>query len=647
MGLVTISPIGEHDQIERVTFLLEEKQGTQVREKVVTGWLQTFGKGKIQYQGRIYTAQRKAKPASTQVLALYSRKKAITEEEWRMIQKMTTASAIRKQIIASGKDLPLEDAFKIEQNGGHFSCLIRVPRDSAIKWMLAKVPFTASPLGSDADSYKVLWDREGCTPEELREKFKGLPGYTGPVLTQRGGGARVLKANINAAKEMSGQIQGDAYIFRGVPTDLLEEELEELLKETGWEATILAHTRRVRFRKAQYTVKACKEPPETVLRIQSDQEITTLQISPYEARKPQPKQEQPAQEPNNWLQAAQRALGKSRDMDKTGEVPGRKHPREPEHDETAKCSRLNVETVKGTDPDDSMDDAYVEEAPRPKPSSPEQREGPRAKAGRLAVLEKEMGEMRQNVAEILNALHQLRSRSAEPRAMKGVLPWPPNVSLNEGQVISVPGDGNCLWHSCYVWTANHSREPQQVAPGGSALKQRVLQELHNNAEHHARLWGAAPDGVQAAAREWITEWADARALLSISEIMGVNILVTSEVDGVFELITAKGKIQEVCGSCGTGRTTLMPSGRKTQRSYNRSSMPWTLSYGWLGNERCWVEPGLIQIENDRGSWCFGLLSSGRRELSTCDAWIPLREPTGRPMLWLNMRSKRRRRGSIC
>ena len=79
---------------------------------------------------------------------------------------------------------------------------------------------------------------------------------------------------------------------------------------------------------------------------------------------------------------------------------------------------------------------------------------------------------------------------------------------------------------------------------GMPLEPRSLQHMDHSAAQHAALWGASAQGVRETAQEWQENWADARALLSISLVMGVNVLVMSSVESAIEYITHDGKMGE-------------------------------------------------------------------------------------------------------
>ena len=75
---------------------------------------------------------------------------------------------------------------------------------------------------------------------------------------------------------------------------------------------------------------------------------------------------------------------------------------------------------------------------------------------------------------------------------------------------------------------------------GRRFKQDMLGRVQMKLSDHSRLWGCQEAGVQGALKEWEGgEWADARALLSISWEHGVTIAVDSDekmVDAVSSLL---------------------------------------------------------------------------------------------------------------
>ena len=69
-----------------------------------------------------------------------------------------------------------------------------------------------------------------------------------------------------------------------------------------------------------------------------------------------------------------------------------------------------------------------------------------------------------------------------------------------------------------------------------------MQTIALKKEQHAGLWGADPQGVAATLQEWEKDWADARALLSISHEMGVDIMILTRGDRNIEIISATGAL---------------------------------------------------------------------------------------------------------
>ena len=100
---------------------------------------------------------------------------------------------------------------------------------------------------------------------------------------------------------------------------------------------------------------------------------------------------------------------------------------------------------------------------------------------------------------------------------------------------TVPGDGDCLWHACYAWQATEGPNPQAVA-GGVAYKQRVLHALRTQTQMFAQAWGCEAQGILSACETWSSDWADARALLTVSVLEGAYIILLNRRDNVVEVI---------------------------------------------------------------------------------------------------------------
>ena len=121
--------------------------------------------------------------------------------------------------------------------------------------------------------------------------------------------------------------------------------------------------------------------------------------------------------------------------------------------------------------------------------------------------------------------------------------WPDELALGEDQLLRCPGDGNCLWHACYLWHAGHPQDLSTLAAQGAEFKRSTMAAITQKVGEHAQLWGSAPQGVQAALQEWTHDWADARALLSISYELGVDIMLLDGESRMIEVISAEGDLQ--------------------------------------------------------------------------------------------------------
>ena len=79
----------------------------------------------------------------------------------------------------------------------------------------------------------------------------------------------------------------------------------------------------------------------------------------------------------------------------------------------------------------------------------------------------------------------------------------------------------------------------QSTEAGTAYKHQILRHLRANAPTFAHAWGCEAQGLLSACEHWTDNWADARALLSISLIEQVYIIILNRRDTVIEVIGPK------------------------------------------------------------------------------------------------------------
>ena len=285
IGLVTTQALDLYKHQQRLTFvLIEEGEDGIERDKVVQGYLSSFGQTPIRYLADSQPIVSKVIPRSTMVLRARCKKTACTPKEWGELTKLTTPQQFRKYLEQHRPDLQVSDLFRIEKDDLTMSWLIRIPQTQMKAWLISdKLPFCHLPVGPDVDSFRIIWDRETETLPQIRAKYEGVPGFLGPVLAAKGNGARFGEKDIDRARQQSGLPVGTVYHLMGVPVEYQPEDVVPLLAELGWCTTLMPGWRRVKNELAQYKVRATTPPPREVLRIQQDGEILTFSCSRAQA----------------------------------------------------------------------------------------------------------------------------------------------------------------------------------------------------------------------------------------------------------------------------------------------------------------------------------------------------------------------------
>ena len=581
IALITTQALDLFKHQQRATFVLLERteQGVE-RDKVVTGFIHSFGKQPVKYLDDTQTMVSKLIPRATVVLRARMRRSTCEKKDWDDMGKCSLPHQIRQYLENARPDLKVNDVFRIENDSVSKTWMMRVSQSQLRSWLIADgLPFCVLPVGPEMDGFRIIWDREADNLKKVRTKFESLPGFAGPVLTDKGCGARFDEKFIDQARQQAGLACGEVYWVSGVPVEFEPQDLPTLLAELGWTVTLLQGGRRIKGNIAHYKVRAAQRPPREIFRVRQANEILTMHVK--EAANVVKKPTKDKSDPGNdtWAQVIKNSLGRetAEVVEKTDKAskPSRKHPREPTPDDDEYWDNLNVfddiweegEQESDSDMDDSLDqgqgdnlensqenscwsrhvriedDSYVEEAP---PAKLRKKKSQKSKfaptpSRRLKVLEESMTGLQNQFQQLTQALMSGgvsgQIPTPVPRALKGQIPWPQGVELPKRQTPPAPGDGNCLWHSAAANVDNDRGSPCEVWVG-EALKSEVLKQLETEPEKWARLWRCNQQGVVGAAEEWKTQWADARACLTLSLLHDCTIVIFNRRDKLIETIHA-------------------------------------------------------------------------------------------------------------
>ena len=192
-----------------------------------------------------------------------------------------------------------------------FVCICGSARKRSVNllaWLTAQVPCVIHPLGDDVARFGVLWDRNVSSLSALRDKYAQVKGWAGTAVSPKGLGARFAQEHLAAARSSVGLSPGDQYILSGVPCDMTDQDVEELMKQLKWNSTLVPQSRRVRSRLAMCRLRSEDPPPQAVIKLTAGDEIITMQLAPM-ARRERVKEVKPPDVPTTWAQAAKRTLG--------------------------------------------------------------------------------------------------------------------------------------------------------------------------------------------------------------------------------------------------------------------------------------------------------------------------------------------------
>ena len=315
VAIITVQPLQAAKTVEKATIqIVEHEAGKVDKEKVVTACICSFGPVSVQYKGQIGEVVRKSTPTTTVVLRARTQAQVVTAEEWKQCRQLNTPVALKKYFKDSFPQLHVEDIFRVEVGAQELSFLVRVHSLQQQQWLAAQdIPFSFAPTGDSIQQFRVVWDRETSTLKGLQKKYSHIQGYSGPVLSSKGIGARFQEASYQAARQKAGLAIGTVYLITGLPIENTEQDTVELMKECQWEVTPLSGSRRVKGRMAQVRVRAQSPPPTSVLKVTSGREISTVYIQEAAVAPPQQRRPEPDTPSRTRAEALRSTLGREKD----------------------------------------------------------------------------------------------------------------------------------------------------------------------------------------------------------------------------------------------------------------------------------------------------------------------------------------------
>ena len=262
VAIVSVQPIASAAHTEKATIELKERTAEgQERSKVVTAFINSFSQQIIKYGGSVGEVTRKSTPTTTVVLRARTQASVISNDSWATCKKWAGPMDIKKFLKDRRADLHVEDIFRVEIEQKEVTFLVRVYSRQEKEWLKATdLPLSFSPTGEAIRKFKVVWDRETSTLEALHKKFSHLKGFSGPVLSARGIGARFEEDSYQEARQKAGLAVGRIFSISGLPPENSEQDIVELMKDCNWEVQPIPGSKRVKGMMAMIRVRAQTEP---------------------------------------------------------------------------------------------------------------------------------------------------------------------------------------------------------------------------------------------------------------------------------------------------------------------------------------------------------------------------------------------------
>eukprot|EP00971_Amphidinium_carterae_P348546 6490552-Amphidinium_carterae.1 len=552
-----------------------------------------FSERPVLHNYRLKTITAKKSDLTTTVLSFYASSKYVNDYD--KIKHLKTTQAMNEYLKPCG--LSAVDVFRVQSDPGSINGLVRVSATLVRKFMLNEdIQISFSVVGDNGTTFKMMWDSDLTTVSEARQRYKHLPGFAGVAQTARGLGIRVEARSFEEAARMVGKPVGTLYKIAGVPIHLGADEVEEIVLDLGWDASIVPNGRRVFKGAATWLLRATAPPDEVAISMKFDTgELARMQITEFVKQRTMSTATTPKPAPSTWAEVARQTLGVTKPSDQVS----RQHLRWADQDSAPSESQSDEEEDQDMEEDDTNDDndndnawkepqqidnttdddelaEYAEDddmtplqqllTPQAKPedrkrtgetlgtrpTGPSKRNRPTSTA-RVDSLEHNVTAMQAQMNQILSMMQKVLEPTLQtspapstqapstpaPVALVGTIPLI-DQHTNLFQWDTVTDDGSCMWQSACVlendWPQGHTPEV------GHEYKTAKLKTMRTRREELARLWMCKSTSVQSALKDWSppTAWSDIRVHLSLAYMANTVVVINDTEQGVLRLICPHG-----------------------------------------------------------------------------------------------------------
>ena len=567
-ALLTLAPIeGRHS--EATTFRAKRTQGMLVAEKLLNGYLTQFGPKEVHHTFAMRTLHLPSAEQATTVLIGRANKRYVNEREWRALVDCTDLKTINA--LVDEHDLSAIAAFHVQVDAEKYFIKLRIRTGDTKKWLRAPLPLSLAPVGEEGQRYKMIWERDAHSYEDLRARRGDVPGYAGVAESKDGLGIRIEAPQYAEALAFLGRPQGDLYQIQGIPLEVDFLGMDTFLKELGWTATLVQNFRRVFRGSACFRARASIPPPTQAIRANFGSLRAQVQIHKHERTLAEPKEPKPLNPATTWAEVANRSVGRQRveaplgNGQKANDYPRRwGGEKEANHDEENTTDGEDEEDEEMTQQEEEERDMesvleQVEATGEPptlgantRYQHPTPKARPNCATPRIDALEKGLGEVRDLLRQLLEGERSTQRMGGSkrqwhqgpiPATAKATLPLPANVH-SWTSWFDVPGDGSCLWHTLTM--IMQEQWNGYIPETGLQMKTQLLQEMRESRDALGDVLGCSRDAVTRLIQEWEVQhaWGDARTLLAVAYLRAANVLIVDEEDQTLELLSPFGDHSE-------------------------------------------------------------------------------------------------------
>ena len=159
--------------------------------------LTQFGPTEVIHHFALRTLQLPSAEQATTVMVGRANKQYISKGEWKALTNCVDIKTVNALVEEYG--LAAIAAFHMQVDDTKFFIKLRVRTDEVRRWLQAPLPLSLAPVGEEGLKYRMIWERDAQTYEELRSRCADIPGYAGIAEGKDGLGIRIVAPQLGPA----------------------------------------------------------------------------------------------------------------------------------------------------------------------------------------------------------------------------------------------------------------------------------------------------------------------------------------------------------------------------------------------------------------------------------------------------------------